>query len=125
MGQSRTETCAQYQLRRQILARTKTEQVIQEEAFKRRQMRMRSKFSGMHCTSIQQCCKSITQHTVFHATSSLVVALNAIWIAVDTDQNDVAVLYAAEMHVQVLEHTFCVFFLAELMLRFCSFPRKL
>jgi hypothetical protein len=53
-----------------------------------------------------------------------VIACNSIWIAVDTDVNDAATLLDAHIVFQIGENLFCIFFSAELFIRFMAFDRK-
>lgn len=53
-----------------------------------------------------------------------VVLLNSIWIAVDTDMNDDAVLVDAHPVFQVAENLFCSYFFVEIIVRFFAFRRS-
>jgi len=53
-----------------------------------------------------------------------VVLLNALWLAVDTELNDASSLADSPVGFQAVEHTFCVIFVAEIMVRFAAFAKK-
>lgn len=53
-----------------------------------------------------------------------VIALNTVWIAVETDYNKAAVLCEAPMIFQVVDNLFCTFFSFEILTRFFAFRRK-
>lgn len=54
-----------------------------------------------------------------------VISANAIWIGVCTDRNPEPVLSDAEPIFQVGEHFFCIFFTAEILVRFLAFESKI
>eukprot|EP00929_Paragymnodinium_shiwhaense_P041373 TRINITY_DN21486_c0_g1_i1.p1 TRINITY_DN21486_c0_g1~~TRINITY_DN21486_c0_g1_i1.p1 ORF type:complete len:772 (-),score=187.67 TRINITY_DN21486_c0_g1_i1:362-2677(-) len=66
----------------------------------------------------------IARHHIFENTTLSVIALNALWIAIDTDNNDAELLLEAEPIFQFAENTFCTYFLFEWTVRFLSFKRK-
>ena len=68
--------------------------------------------------------QSIARNAVFENTTLGVIAFNAIWIAVDTDHNKAALLSDAHPVFQIAEHFFCVYFTAEILIRFLAFRRK-
>eukprot|EP00929_Paragymnodinium_shiwhaense_P077245 TRINITY_DN3977_c1_g1_i1.p1 TRINITY_DN3977_c1_g1~~TRINITY_DN3977_c1_g1_i1.p1 ORF type:complete len:844 (-),score=195.92 TRINITY_DN3977_c1_g1_i1:83-2614(-) len=53
-----------------------------------------------------------------------IIASNALWIAIDTDQNPADVLLEAELPFQLAENLFCAFFTFEIMIRFFAFHNK-
>jgi len=55
----------------------------------------------------------------------LVIGLNTVWIAVETDYNKAAVLCDAPLLFQVVDNLFCAFFTFEIGTRFLAFHRKL
>lgn len=61
---------------------------------------------------------------LFEQLNLLVIVLNTIWIAVDTEHNKADVLIDAPVEFQITEHLFCCYFTAELMVRFAAFERK-
>eukprot|EP00928_Gymnodinium_smaydae_P001587 TRINITY_DN10579_c0_g1_i1.p1 TRINITY_DN10579_c0_g1~~TRINITY_DN10579_c0_g1_i1.p1 ORF type:complete len:683 (+),score=135.84 TRINITY_DN10579_c0_g1_i1:60-2108(+) len=66
----------------------------------------------------------IARSPIFDKMTLSVIAANAIWIAVDTDYNDSAILLTADPMFIVAENFFCVFFSFEWFSRFMSFRRK-
>jgi len=64
-----------------------------------------------------------TSH-MFEMVTLVVITLNAIWIAVDTDLNDAPILLEAAWPFQVVENMFCVYFTFEWVSRFFSFAHK-
>jgi len=67
----------------------------------------------------------VAKSNVFEYITLMMIILNSIWIAVDTDYNDAAVLINADPIFQIAENVFCSFFFFELLVRFCAFRRKL
>jgi len=68
--------------------------------------------------------QKIARHHVFEHVTLGVIALNAIWMAVDTDWNKAETLPEAGAIFQVMEHAFCTYFSVELFIRFRAFHRK-
>lgn len=68
--------------------------------------------------------QSIARHQLFEYGTLSVIAVNAIWIAVDVDGNDKELLLDADPIYQVAEHLFCTFFTFEWTVRFMSFREK-
>merc|ERR1712232_1113591 len=60
----------------------------------------------------------------FEILTLLVIGVNALWIAIDTDNNDSDALLNAHWVFQVVENMFCCFFSFELFVRFQSFRNK-
>lgn len=54
----------------------------------------------------------------------VVIALNALWISIDTDYNHAETLTDADVGFQIGENTFCIYFSVELFVRFMAFRRK-
>merc|ERR1712125_309650 len=69
--------------------------------------------------------QSIARHHLLEKATLSVVVLNAIWIAVDTDNNKSSSLYDSKPVFIVAENVFCVYFSVELLIRFVAFRRKL
>lgn len=74
-----------------------------------------------HTTGIFQL---IARSQYFESIALIVISVNAIWIAVDADHNNAAVLIEADPVFQVVENLFCVFFVSELSIRFAAFMVK-
>eukprot|EP00931_Biecheleriopsis_adriatica_P053619 TRINITY_DN31425_c0_g1_i1.p1 TRINITY_DN31425_c0_g1~~TRINITY_DN31425_c0_g1_i1.p1 ORF type:complete len:504 (-),score=99.66 TRINITY_DN31425_c0_g1_i1:98-1609(-) len=66
----------------------------------------------------------IARHAVFENTTLLVIACNAVWIAVDTDHNKADTLLAAHPVFITAENIFCVYFTFEWLMRFLAFRYK-
>lgn len=66
----------------------------------------------------------IARSWVFEGVTFSVITLNAVWIAVDTDYNDAAMLIDAHPVFQVVENLFCSYFTFELVVRFAAFVFK-
>eukprot|EP00929_Paragymnodinium_shiwhaense_P110757 TRINITY_DN7799_c0_g6_i1.p1 TRINITY_DN7799_c0_g6~~TRINITY_DN7799_c0_g6_i1.p1 ORF type:complete len:525 (-),score=114.43 TRINITY_DN7799_c0_g6_i1:209-1783(-) len=82
-----------------------------------------SVFDFYHTTGIFQY---IGRHPVFENVTLGVIALNAVYIAVDTDYNKSSgSLLDAAAGFQIMEHLFCIYFSFEWYVRFMAFKRKL
>mmetsp|Transcript_79533 Transcript_79533/g.165157 ORF Transcript_79533/g.165157 Transcript_79533/m.165157 type:complete len:858 (+) Transcript_79533:102-2675(+) len=68
--------------------------------------------------------QGIARSAIFEHITLFVIALNALWIWIDTDFNSSEVLVEALPVFQVVEHSFIVFFSFEWTVRFLSFKRK-
>mmetsp|Transcript_64950 Transcript_64950/g.186640 ORF Transcript_64950/g.186640 Transcript_64950/m.186640 type:complete len:751 (-) Transcript_64950:97-2349(-) len=68
--------------------------------------------------------REIAMSQMFSNITLSVIALNAVWIGVDTDLNTAHVLFEAAVPFQLAEHCFCFFFSFEWFVRFKSFARK-
>lgn len=66
----------------------------------------------------------VARATWFEHITLSVIAINALWIAIDTDHNDAEMLLEAHIVFQVAEHLFCAFFTFEWTARFMSFEKK-
>eukprot|EP00928_Gymnodinium_smaydae_P048693 TRINITY_DN32590_c0_g1_i1.p1 TRINITY_DN32590_c0_g1~~TRINITY_DN32590_c0_g1_i1.p1 ORF type:complete len:736 (-),score=107.72 TRINITY_DN32590_c0_g1_i1:131-2338(-) len=66
----------------------------------------------------------VARSSIFENASLTVVALNALWIAVEADYNQADMLCHAHLAVQVIEHAFCAVFSIELAIRAMAFKRK-
>lgn len=60
----------------------------------------------------------------FHNFSLVVILLNTIWIAIDTDLNKADILCEAPLMFQVIENVFCTYFVFEMMVRIMAFKNK-
>jgi len=68
--------------------------------------------------------RSIATNPVFENLTLMVISINALWIAIDTDGNPASTLLDAQPIFQVAEHLFCWYFSFEWYVRFSSFRRK-
>jgi len=66
----------------------------------------------------------VARHQIFDVLSLTVICLNALWLAVETDYNDEALLVNADTPFIVVENFFCAFFVGELLIRFMAFRVK-
>jgi hypothetical protein len=66
----------------------------------------------------------IARDQYFENLTLSIIAMNALWIAVDTDNNDADMYLDAEVVFQIAENLFCVYFTFEWLVRFLSFKRK-
>eukprot|EP00929_Paragymnodinium_shiwhaense_P051321 TRINITY_DN25836_c0_g1_i3.p1 TRINITY_DN25836_c0_g1~~TRINITY_DN25836_c0_g1_i3.p1 ORF type:complete len:574 (-),score=102.30 TRINITY_DN25836_c0_g1_i3:27-1748(-) len=69
-------------------------------------------------------CQYIARHWMFEHITLGVIAMNALWIWVDTDLNNAEVLNEADIHFQIMENLFCTYFSLEVVIRFASFRRS-
>jgi len=74
-----------------------------------------------HETGIWQ---RIATSTLFEHMTLVVIGLNALWIAHDTDSNKAAVLVDAPVYIRIVEHLFCTYFVVEWTVRFMAFKYK-
>lgn len=66
----------------------------------------------------------LARNQIFENVTLFVISFNAIWMAVDTDNNDSATLNEADAVFQIAEHFFCFYFSFEWFVRFMAFRRK-
>jgi len=66
----------------------------------------------------------IARSYLFEQLTLAVIAINTVWIAVDTDYNDQDVLSRADPVFQIAEHLFCTYFVTEWAIRFAAFEQK-
>lgn len=69
-------------------------------------------------------CQRLARHQWFESVTLAVIALNAVWIAIEVDLNDAPTLFDAHPGIVLGENAFCVFFFAELLIRLCAFRWK-
>jgi len=72
----------------------------------------------------QGMCQRIARSTYFEQLVLIVIAINAVWIAVDSDMNESDLLLDAKPEFQVGENLFCLFFTTEWLIRFMAFAQK-
>mmetsp|Transcript_12141 Transcript_12141/g.28341 ORF Transcript_12141/g.28341 Transcript_12141/m.28341 type:complete len:694 (-) Transcript_12141:177-2258(-) len=66
----------------------------------------------------------IARSSFFENFTLVVIALNATWIAVDTDLNKSPLVVTSDVGFQVAEHLFCIYFVFEWSVRFMAFRTK-
>jgi len=70
-------------------------------------------------------CQKIARNHWFETITLCMIAINGVWIAVDSDYNGAPTLLQADPLFQVVDHTFCAFFVLEWAVRFGAFRTKL
>merc|ERR1719424_2199769 len=70
------------------------------------------------------CWAAIARSSLFDISSISVILLNALWLAVETDYNDEALLVNAAPPFIIVENLFCAFFVWEITVRFMAFKVK-
>merc|ERR1719171_1285092 len=65
--------------------------------------------------------QAIARSDAFNQVTLSVIAVNAVWIGIDSDHNNAQ---PPELHFQVGDQFFCIFFTTELMVRFLAFKHK-
>jgi len=120
--------------RKQAQAKTKVMQPVAQkklglqdkDAFKERARKalLRPQYNVFDYYHTSGFCQRIARHYIFDNLTVSVVALNAIWIAIDIDYNSSAILTEADTIFQVVEQTFCTYFFIEIMIRFGAFESK-
>eukprot|EP00927_Polykrikos_kofoidii_P070952 TRINITY_DN6730_c1_g1_i1.p1 TRINITY_DN6730_c1_g1~~TRINITY_DN6730_c1_g1_i1.p1 ORF type:complete len:725 (+),score=94.63 TRINITY_DN6730_c1_g1_i1:139-2175(+) len=68
--------------------------------------------------------QAIARSSKFEHVTLAVIAINALWIAVDTDFNNSQDLLNADPLFVVADNLFCTYFTVEIFIRFCAFERK-
>jgi hypothetical protein len=68
--------------------------------------------------------RKIAMHSTFENFTLSVISLNALWIAIDTDNNTASTLLQAEPVFQIVDHAFCWYFSFEWYVRFSAFEKK-
>mmetsp|Transcript_48400 Transcript_48400/g.144548 ORF Transcript_48400/g.144548 Transcript_48400/m.144548 type:complete len:517 (-) Transcript_48400:267-1817(-) len=70
------------------------------------------------------CFATVARSATFEHVTLLFIFANAIWIAVEVDNNPEEQLIKSPAIYQVVEHMFCLFFSAEWFVRFMAYRRK-
>lgn len=70
------------------------------------------------------CWQALIRNNTFKNMTFLVIALNSLWIAVDTDYNKTDDLTKAQWEFQLAENLFCSFFALEITVRYKAFRNK-
>jgi hypothetical protein len=70
------------------------------------------------------CWQAMARSPLFDITSLVVIVLNAVWLAVETDYNNATLLVDADPLFIVVENFFCAYFFGELLIRFMAFRAK-
>eukprot|EP00929_Paragymnodinium_shiwhaense_P108048 TRINITY_DN7437_c1_g1_i1.p1 TRINITY_DN7437_c1_g1~~TRINITY_DN7437_c1_g1_i1.p1 ORF type:complete len:598 (+),score=184.32 TRINITY_DN7437_c1_g1_i1:87-1880(+) len=69
-------------------------------------------------------CRDIATNPIFENTTLFVISLNALWLAIDTDNNKADTLANADAIFIVVENFFCFYFTFEWAVRFGAFKWK-
>eukprot|EP00929_Paragymnodinium_shiwhaense_P050675 TRINITY_DN25519_c0_g1_i1.p1 TRINITY_DN25519_c0_g1~~TRINITY_DN25519_c0_g1_i1.p1 ORF type:complete len:786 (+),score=176.20 TRINITY_DN25519_c0_g1_i1:75-2432(+) len=70
------------------------------------------------------CIADTARSTTFEVLTLLVITINSVWIAVDTDLNTAVVITDADPLFQLADIAFCLYFSFELLIRFLAFRDK-
>jgi hypothetical protein len=70
------------------------------------------------------CMQFIARSQSFEIITLTIIAVNAVWIAVDIDQNNATSLVDAGLKFQIAENFFCGYFFLEWFIRLCAFKNK-
>jgi len=70
-------------------------------------------------------CQEIARHHLFENITLGVIAFNALWISIDTDNNNADALVDADAIFILAENFFCIYFAFEWAMRFGAFKNKL
>jgi len=85
---------------------------------------MRPQYDVTSFYKTEGCFQALARSNLFDQITVMVVCVNAVWIAVDTDLNDALFLYEADPIFQIVENLFCSYFFLEVCIRFGAFERK-
>eukprot|EP00929_Paragymnodinium_shiwhaense_P047164 TRINITY_DN23925_c0_g1_i2.p1 TRINITY_DN23925_c0_g1~~TRINITY_DN23925_c0_g1_i2.p1 ORF type:complete len:486 (-),score=81.31 TRINITY_DN23925_c0_g1_i2:252-1709(-) len=69
-------------------------------------------------------CQAVARNQIFEWATLAVISFNALWIAIDADYNNAAVLVEAAGVFQVMENFFCIYFFIEISVRYGAFVRS-
>jgi len=70
------------------------------------------------------CAQAIARDNRFVNLTLGMITLNAIYLGIDADNNGADSVLSAKWYFAVSEHSFCAFFFAEWLIRFCAFKVK-
>eukprot|EP00931_Biecheleriopsis_adriatica_P054845 TRINITY_DN32312_c0_g1_i1.p1 TRINITY_DN32312_c0_g1~~TRINITY_DN32312_c0_g1_i1.p1 ORF type:complete len:839 (+),score=180.45 TRINITY_DN32312_c0_g1_i1:53-2569(+) len=89
-----------------------------------RQIIIRGKYNVQDYYHETGRAQMIAKHIYFEYMSLSMTVLNTLWIAIDADYNHAPVLKDAPPFFILMESLFCLYFLSELLIRFCAFREK-
>jgi len=75
--------------------------------------------------STEGCCQWIARHAYFQSAILIIITLNTVWMAIDTDYNKADVMCDAPAFLQFGNNFFCTCFLFEILVRFFAFRRTI
>lgn len=81
----------------------------------------RQTYNVEDCYKDTGCFSLLARHNYFKICALVVIALNTVWIAIETDYNKADVLSQAPMVFQVVDNLFTCFFLFEIFVRYMAF----
>eukprot|EP00930_Biecheleria_cincta_P012694 TRINITY_DN11691_c0_g2_i1.p1 TRINITY_DN11691_c0_g2~~TRINITY_DN11691_c0_g2_i1.p1 ORF type:complete len:551 (-),score=89.86 TRINITY_DN11691_c0_g2_i1:51-1703(-) len=95
--------------------------------FKAEASNLRARMSSHHKDRVDMnsCWQRIARSAGFQNLTLVVIFLNTLWIAVDTDLNKATVLCNAPMIFQIVDNIFCTYFTFEITVRFMACADKL
>ncbi|CAJ1393811.1 unnamed protein product [Effrenium voratum] len=70
-------------------------------------------------------CQWIARSNYFENFTLFVIAVNSLWIWIDTDNNTASLITEAAVEFQIAENIFCAFFTFEWLVRLFAFRRKM
>jgi hypothetical protein len=70
------------------------------------------------------CCQRIARDSTFQNGALVVIVLNVLWIAIDTDYNHSTILSEAPPIFQIVNNIFTIAFVTEILIRFLAFAKK-
>jgi len=73
----------------------------------------------------QNCCAKIAKSSWFFLGTMIVVVLNSLWLGVEANFNNSPTIWQAPAHFQIAEHLFGTAFIAELLVRFFAYQKKM
>lgn len=89
-----------------------------------RQNLVKEQYNVMNYYKSSGICQRIARSAHFENTTGVIILLNTIWIAIDIDNNNAALISDAEPIFQIVENLFCAYFTIEMLIRFGAFARK-
>lgn len=69
-------------------------------------------------------CQAIAKNEAWRNITFMVIFVNTLWIAIDTDYNNAAATAGEALMFQIMDQFFCIFFTFEIMARFLAFKDK-
>jgi len=89
-----------------------------------RQSMMKPKYDVCNFYKQVGFCQMVARSQKFEYTTLSVIALNALWISIDTDLNGADMFLEAHPTFQIAEHFFCIYFTFEWVMRLGAFEKK-
>lgn len=84
----------------------------------------KEKYDVTHCYWQEGCAQAIARSLWFEHLTLLVIAVNAIWIAIDVDLNCAATLADSDSIFIIMDNFFCTYFCFDLSVRYAAFKVK-